>query len=123
MEKKKTKLKITSCKGRLFHTYPGQCQPQDRYIEVSANGELYISWNAEIGNAVPANVWHGIERRIHISAETKYEAKQFILKNYKAFQKLVDGMDTKLDATSNYIGTLTSDAETALEELEYTSLY
>jgi len=113
----KTKLRITSCKGKLLRTYPGQVQPQGRYVEVSSDGQLHIDWNSEIGNAVPARIWHGIERRIHIPWTTKAAARQFISDNRKQFQALVDGMGEKWDG-NNHVGTLTSEATTALEALD-----
>jgi hypothetical protein len=119
-QNKKTRLKITSCKGRLLKTYPQQNQPQGRYIEVSSNGRLHIDWNAEIGNAVPASVWHNIERRIHGNWETKQAAREFIAEHRADFQILVDGMDEKWDG-NNYVGTLTPEAAEALEKLEYAS--
>lgn len=118
MENKKTKLKITSCKGRLLYTYPRQQQAQDRYIEVSANGRLHIDWNAEIGNAVPSVVRNGIERRISGDWNTKSEAMEFIRAYRSEFEILVAGMGEKWDG-NNTVGTLTEAARTALETLEY----
>lgn len=116
----KTRLKVRSSNGNLVNTYEGQSGPQDRYIEVDKDGLLYITWNAEIGNAVPARIWHNIERRIRGNWRTKAEAKQFIAENRASFERLVSGMSEEWDG-NNYIGTLTEDAAEALENLKYNS--
>lgn len=118
MKQEKAKLRITSCKGRLLHTYPQQMQPQGRYIEVSADGQLHINWDSEIGNGVPAIVWHGIERRIYGNWCTKLAARKFIADNHEQFQILVGGMDEEWNG-SNHVGTLTDEAQSAFENLEY----
>lgn len=112
------RLKITACKGRLLNTYPGQTQPQGRYIEVSANGELRIDWNSEIGNAVPVRVYNNIVRRIHGNWQTKQAARDFVASHRNEFLALVNGMGEKWDG-SNHIGTLTVEASAALEKIEY----
>jgi hypothetical protein len=101
-----------------MHQYPGQMETQDRYIEVRQDGKLHIDWNAEIGNAVPAPVWHGIIRRIHGTWTTKKEACAFISDNKNLFSRLIAGMGERWDG-NNYIGTLTADAYEALNSLEY----
>lgn len=110
-------LKITTCKGRLMCQYQGQSKPQGRYIEVEADGRLDITYNAEIGNAVPAPVWHGIIRRICGPWTTKAEAREFIAENRSLFQTLVDGMGERWDG-NNYVGTLTEDAVNAERTLD-----
>lgn len=114
----KPQLTITTCKGRLLTTYPGQTQAQGRYIEVFANGKLHISWNAEIGNAVPVRVWNNVTRRIHGNWTTKQEAREFIANHRADFLTLVNGMGEKWDG-SNAVGTLTPEASVALEKIEY----
>lgn len=115
-----TKLKITSCLGRLLHTYPGQHQPRGRYIEVSADGQLHIGYNSENDNAVPSYVFHNIKHRIYGLWNTKSWAKNFISENRQLFQRLVDGMGEDLDSTqSNIVGTLTREASAALKLLRY----
>lgn len=113
-----TKLMIETCRGRLMHQYPGQTQEQGRYIEIYKSGRLLIDWNAEIGNAVPASIWHGIIRRIHIPFTTKAEAANFIKENRGLFERVIAGMDEKWDG-NNHVGTLTEDANEALNALEY----
>jgi hypothetical protein len=59
-----------SCCKPLYHKYPGQYHAQDAYLEITEDeyGEVSVAVgvNMEIGNAVPAKVWHGVDIRIGI---------------------------------------------------------
>ena len=51
----------------LYHRYPGQTETQGCFIALSlTTGQMWAGWNGEIGNAVPATVWHGLVRRYPI---------------------------------------------------------
>jgi hypothetical protein len=61
-----------SCKT-LWHRYPAQCQAQPAYLEIRESGDIHCDWDAEVGNAVPARVWHNIDMRFRISNELSDE--------------------------------------------------
>ena len=111
-----TQIKITACRGRLIHQYSGQINPQRRYIEIDRNGGLHIDWNAEVGNAVPADVYHGIRLRITGEWRSKKSARDFIARHKENFQRVIDGMGERWNG-SNHVGTLTDDARDALDQL------
>ena len=51
----------------LYHHYDGQFEAQTAYVELDLrDGELRADWDAEVGNGVPADVWHGLRRRYGI---------------------------------------------------------
>jgi hypothetical protein len=111
-------MKLTIINSRSF-TYSGQCTPQGRFFEVRANGQVSVDVNGEIGNAVPMNVWNNEVHRLHIPREyVRSDITAFYLPHRTEFETLVKGMSTVWNG-NNYIGTLTSDANEALESLEY----
>lgn len=54
----------------LYHQYPRQAEPQGAYLEIDTRdghaGAVW-TWNAEIGNGVPPQVWHGLAIRVPCS--------------------------------------------------------
>lgn len=111
-------MKLTIINSRAF-TYPNQCTPQGRFFQVYMDGTINVNVNYEIGNAIPAKVWHGVIRRLHIpDGYTRNDIKAFYSKHRKEFATLVKGMDSEWN-NSNYVGTLTDDANKALESLSY----
>lgn len=101
--------------------YPGQTSPQPAYVELDIeNDSLTWDYNGEIGNAVPAAVWHGIRRRYSIPSETKGVALATLLEDV-AFRTLLErvlaGAETKWDG-NNHVARLTQDAGDAEEEIE-----
>jgi len=105
--------------GRLYLKYPGQTNAQDVVMDVYADGRLEVHTNGEIGNAVPANVWHGIVRRFHLGAYvTKKQVRDWISEHRGKLVVLVNGMDERWDG-NNIVGTLTNEAKAAEEDLAY----
>ena len=52
----------------LYVKYPGQAQPQRAFVYLDLRtGEAGADWDPEIGNSVPADVWHGDVLRWPIS--------------------------------------------------------
>lgn len=49
----------------LYKKYPHQMEPQPAYIEIDEYGNVSADYSGEIGNAEPADVWHG--RTQHLS--------------------------------------------------------
>lgn len=67
-----TRVQIIPVQGEpdtLYHHYPGQTERQDCFIALDLrDGKLWADYDSEIGNAVPADVYHGIVRRYPIPA-------------------------------------------------------
>lgn len=52
----------------IYCQYQGQSGPQDAFIALDCrDGSAWADYNAEIGNAVPVDVWHGHILRFGIS--------------------------------------------------------
>ena len=102
----------------LLMQYAGQYQPQDAYIEVHASGKIYFEYNSEIGNAVPASVWHDTVRRISIPNDLTSNGYAELFESIaNALQTIVNGMGERWDG-NNWVGTLTDEAQEALNSLE-----
>jgi hypothetical protein len=111
------KLEITG--GRLKFRYPGQCNDQPVCCDIMMNGTVNIFANGEIGNAVPMKVWHGVIRRLTLkNVSNREEARQWYRENRLTLARLIAGMGEKWNG-SNLVGTLTQDAQDALDDLEY----
>lgn len=101
----------------LLHTYPQQTDRQPCYIEFDLkNHSVYADWNAEIGNAVPTDVWHGFHRRYEIPALTRSAALDAMRTLLPLFERVAAGFEEAWDGNNN-VGRLTEDAQTAEEEI------
>lgn len=113
-----TTIDITSVTGtELHHQYPGQTSPQPCYVELDCRtGALSASYSGEIGNAVPAHVWHGHAQRWSIPA-LKGDAANALLEEIEPLaQRVVDGYSARWDG-SNSVADFDEDAEAAREEI------
>jgi len=110
------KLKIIN--SRAFK-YEGQCNPQERFFEVFANGRVEVDVNPEIGNAVPCKVWHGEIRRYTIpSSYTRKDIETFYSAHRAQFAKVVKGLSIEWNG-SNHVGVLSDTATQAEEGIQY----
>jgi len=115
------RTKLTFSPGRLSHTYPSQTAPQDIFAEIESNGTITISYNPEIGNAVPMRVHHGLTRRLTFKRRiTKADGRQWYAANKADLEILVCGMDSEWNG-NNTVGTLTPAAKESLDRLEYSA--
>lgn len=104
----------------VYMQYAGQCQPQGAFITLDADGTVSADYSGEIGNAVPASVWNGLDKRISISPFASAHGLQqlFADKDFiAAVTRYYDGRTTEWDG-NNWTSELTEDAEAALEEIE-----
>lgn len=103
----------------VYHQYPRQTKPQDAYLELDGSGELRVSWDAEIGNAMPMSVWHkrdlrwGIPNTLRGNAIAEFLERDDI---QALLARVYDGHHVEWNG-SNDVGILTPDAEYASEEL------
>lgn len=106
----------------LYHHYPRQMEPQPAYLEMDEDGEISADWNGEIGNAVPASVWHNRTLRWDVAPA----ARDGVVDGW------LDGTDEHLAALlarvhaghtvewdgNNHVGRLTDDACEASQDAQ-----
>jgi hypothetical protein len=106
----------------ITHRYPGQTHNQPVIADICRNGIVAVSYDPEIGGAVPAYIYYGIQRRVRLWVATRREVHAWYSLNKALLQRVVDGMGEMYNGQNN-VGTLTEDAKDALDEIEYNSLY
>lgn len=103
----------------MYSQYPREIDPQPAYIELSVNGVVEAGYSGEIGNSVPSDVWHRRTLRWSVTPCISGEAITELLQRddvIDLLERVHDGHDTKWNG-SNFVGTLTDDAEEARDEL------
>lgn len=118
------KIRTDNLKGDPFPVYlhyASQINPQPAYIEIDLDAEtIEAGTSGEIGNGVPAPVWHGVMRRIRIEADVDGDALAAFLESEDVIaliQRILDGGKVEWDG-SNYVGHLDEDATAAEDKLE-----
>lgn len=101
-------------KTPVFCQYDGQINVQGAYIEFdSANKGIYISYNGEIGNAVPADVWNNIAIRFSIPCNISQQQISDVI-NDAEFQELAKKFFASYKSVyngNNYVGTWDEDIQ------------
>lgn len=113
---------ICYVKGRsdLYHRYPGQTEEQGCYVELTPEDDtptLSASWNGEIGNAVPARVWHGRILRWGIPCLTADAANRLLDKLLPLARRVVSGYSCGWNGSS-HVGELDDLAQQASDKIE-----
>lgn len=96
-------IQITEVTGtELYHRYPGQTSAQDCYVELDVrNGHLTASYNGEIGNARPAEVYHGHVQRWSIPV-LKSNAVNALLEQIRPFaERVCAGYESEWNGSNN----------------------
>lgn len=102
----------------LHRQYQGQTEPQDCYVEVDlTNAHLMADYNAEVGNAVPVEVFHGFERRYEIPALTGDAANDLLEEIRPLAERMVSDWEKTWDG-NNMVAVLGDDAKAAEAEIE-----
>tara|TARA_R100000808_G_scaffold19320_1_gene41976 strand:+ start:567 stop:1187 length:621 start_codon:yes stop_codon:yes gene_type:complete len=99
------KVHITPCEEEdgvlhpLYQKYEQEIEGQPAYVELDVRtGSLYADWDAEVGNGVPADVWHGLRRRYGIiNILTTEEINTLLTELAPIAQRIVDGTDIQSD--------------------------
>jgi hypothetical protein len=111
-------MKIIATTSSLYRQYDGQCRPQDCYIEIDLDhSTIEASYNAEIGNSVPMDVWHGISRRFEIPCISPATADALLAELLPLAERLEAGHETVWDG-KNYVSHLSQDAQNAHDEID-----
>ena len=108
----------------VYCKYPQQCNPQPAYITLNLRtGEVDADYSGEIGNGVPADVWHGLVIRFPLSSEaTGGTIENMIDNNLSIFQEILDGSEVVWDG-SNHVGKLTDEAREIAEDMDRNGFY
>jgi hypothetical protein len=100
-----------------YRQYPGQLQPQPGYIELDGNS-VTADYSGEIGNAVPADVWHNRRLRWYINGAMAGSDINNLIDEITPLLEIVHaGHDEDWDG-SNWVGVLTDEAQEASEQIE-----
>lgn len=115
-----SRITITECTtpDELYRHYDGQSEPQGAYIALDLeDSTMWADYNAEIGNGVPASVYHGRTRRYSIPLLTAAAANRVMAELRPLAERIVAGSDIDWDG-SNMVASLNEDARAAEDELE-----
>lgn len=113
-------VRIIECTepAELYRHYDGQSEPQDVYIELDTQNEtLSATYNAEIGNAIPFTVHHGLDRRYGIPILTAEAVNRIMHEIAPLADRIIAGTTVEWDGSNN-VAILNEDAQAAEEEIE-----
>ena len=109
----------------VYTKYDSEFQPQPAYIRMDEDGEIDAWVNGEIGNAVPASIWHGRTLTWRVPSNVRGDALlAFVKEHQPLFERVYLGHEVDWDGR-NHVGTLDEDAQEASEAIvaEAGSLY
>lgn len=105
----------------IYSRYRTESNPQPAYIEIDLEKEtVEADYSGEIGNAVPANVWHGLVRRIPVTPYAKGTVLAAFLESDELrtlVERMIAGFESVWNG-NNYVSKMTPDATAAEDELE-----
>jgi len=103
----------------VYCRYPGQSSTQPTYVEFDqSTGDLRATYNPEIGNAVPADVWSGQVLRFGIPPLKIKTANALLQRIAPVAQRVLDGVIDASTLVGEWEPTYTKDAEAAIGEIE-----
>lgn len=112
---------LRASRAPLYHRYDREINPQPAFVLLSEEGEVSADWNGEIGNGIPATVWHGRDLRFPVSPFASGSDLADFLERFDRgrvlLERIHEGHSVEWDG-SNYVGHLDDDAQAAREELE-----
>lgn len=101
----------------LYYHYDGQCNSQPAYLEMTEDGAVSVDYSGEIGNAVPAYVWHRRTLRWAIPNCLSPTGIDQLMDDVQVeLQTIHDGHSVEWDG-SNHVGRLTPEASEIGERL------
>lgn len=109
---------LTNCAAPLHSRYAGQSSPQPAYVEMTAAGEVSADFSGEIGNAVPADVWHGVRLHWPVLSSVRGDSLADLLRGdaLHLLERVHAGHSVEWDG-SNHVGRLDADAVEASDDL------
>ena len=110
---------ISDDRAPLYHRYPRQTKAQDAYLELNPEArQAELTWNSEIGNAIPMPLWH--HRLVRVSVPnnlTQEQCEELATLAQPMLVRICDGYEREWDG-SNHVGRYSEDAEAAKAQLE-----
>jgi hypothetical protein len=104
--------------NELHCKYPGQLNPQECFVSLHCRtGLLTAAYNSEIGNAIPADVYHGHTQRWGIPCLTNSSVNELLSELLPLAQRVVGGYKSEWDG-NNIIAKFTPDSRAAIEKIE-----
>lgn len=102
----------------LYRVYPRETHPQPAYIELDPQARhAEVAWNAEIGDAVPMCVWHGLRLRYTVDHSLSGQQIADLLEDDEVqalMERVCVGHTVEWDG-GNDVGRLSDDAQEAHE--------
>ena len=114
-----TRLKIIeeTEPNRLLHIYPRQEAPQGCFLYLDCEtGQFGADWDAQIGNAVPSDVWHGHTRWYPIPVLQDSTVNALLAELAPLAQRVLDGYASEWNG-NNLVGAFDDDAQAAEAEI------
>lgn len=114
----------TSKRFPVLAHFAGQLRPQPAFLTLDIRtGELDADYSSEIGNGVPADVFHDLVLRFPLSPETSAaEIESIISDNKDLFQSILDEAEEVWDG-SNWVGSLSARGRDIFEELGHHNFF
>jgi hypothetical protein len=104
--------------AELYRQYAGQSEPQPAYIALDLeSGQMWASYDANIGNGHSFDVHYGIERQYGIPLLTAAAANRVMAELRPLAERIIADSEVEWD-NGNRVGVLGEDAKAAEEELE-----
>lgn len=104
-------------RNAMYCHYPRQSAAQDSYIELSPESRtLCASYDGEIGNAVPAGVYHGRDRRYGCVTLSDDAALELMREIAPLAERVCDGFEVVWNGNNN-VGKLNDEARDAEDEI------
>lgn len=114
-------MKLTIEPGHIAWRYPNECNNRPIYAEISRNGDVSVYTSRDpSGNSMSEDVFNGRSHRIRLDVTSKKEIRAWYRYNRDEIKTIIAGMDTRYNG-QNYVGTLTEEAKSALELVEYSA--
>lgn len=103
----------------LYLHYHGQTNPQDAFLQLDSDGEVYFAPNPEIGSAIPVRVWDGRSQRWSVPNTLTARACADLFEELRPLlQRVLDGLEVDRNAQGNLRGRLDEDADEASQAIE-----
>ncbi|HUW71548.1 MAG TPA: hypothetical protein VMX33_15080 [bacterium] len=110
---------VPAGRAPLYKKYPGQVKAQGAFLELDEAGRVSVDWNGEIGNAVPAAVYHHKVLRFPIPCDLSTLGICQLGEHVRPLLARIHAGHSVDWNGSNMVGRFTDDAAVAIEELEY----
>lgn len=113
---KEVRIQQAESRGEIYCRYRDQINAQPVHVQLDIrDGVMWASYNPEIGNAMPMDVWHGLIRRYMLYSFPTVNGVNEFMEHIKPYAQRV--LDDSREAWNDHdwIGKLGNDAKRAEE--------